>query len=97
MKSDAFYADGQLVWRVEYDPAARIITWFYGHGVVDGPRVMNESEVARYGLQPLEGLPLVAALNAALGIWSLADAASVAGVSEQALVDEVTAWVVAGS
>ena len=47
--------------------------------------------------QPLDGLPLIAALNAALGVWSLGDAANIAGVPEQALVDEVTAWAVAGS
>jgi hypothetical protein len=34
----------------------------------------------------------MAALNAALGIWTLADAANVAGVTEQQLVNEVLGW-----
>ena len=40
----------------------------------------------------LDGLPVMAALNAALGIWTLADAANVAGVTEQQLIDEVLGW-----
>lgn len=43
---------------------------------------------------PLEGTPLIAALNAALGIWSLSDAANIAQVSEQDLINEVLAWAV---
>lgn len=43
----------------------------------------------------LGGYQIVAALNAALGLWTLADAANVAGTSQEHLVDEVVAWFVA--
>lgn len=38
---------------------------------------------------------VIATLNAVLGVWPLADAANAAGVSEQALIDEATAWALA--
>jgi hypothetical protein len=40
----------------------------------------------------LDGLPVLAALLAATGVINLTDAANVAGVTEQALVDEVLGW-----
>lgn len=43
----------------------------------------------------LDGIPLVATLNVVLGIWTLSDAARIAGTTEQALIDEATAWAVA--
>lgn len=43
----------------------------------------------------LDGIPLVATLNVVLGIWTLSDAARIAGTTEQALIDEATAWSVA--
>jgi hypothetical protein len=40
----------------------------------------------------LSGYQVMAALNAALGIWSLEDASNVAGVSAEHLEAEVLAW-----
>lgn len=45
---------------------------------------------------PLSGLAVVATLNAVLGLWSLQDAANIAQLPEQALIDEAQAWAVAG-
>jgi hypothetical protein len=45
---------------------------------------------------PLDGIALIATLNAVLGIWSLTDAANIANVSEQDLVHEAQAWAVGG-
>ena len=47
--------------------------------------------------QPLSGLQLVAALNAALGLWTPEEASVVSGASVEALVAEVQAWAVAAS
>lgn len=44
---------------------------------------------------PLEGIALVATLNAVIGIWSLPDAANIAGLTEQDLINEALAWGVA--
>ena len=46
--------------------------------------------------EPLQGTPLAATLNAVLGIWSLQDAANIAQLPEQALIDEAQAWAAAG-
>ena len=40
----------------------------------------------------LDGLPVMAALLAATGVINLIDAANVAGVTEQQLIDEVLGW-----
>ena len=50
------------------------------------------SEIVNVPHTPLSGLPLVGALNAALGVWSLEDAANLTGVTQQELIDEVLAW-----
>ncbi len=42
--------------------------------------------------QPLFGVQVIAALNAALGLWTPEDAANIAGVSAEHLVAEVEAW-----
>jgi hypothetical protein len=44
---------------------------------------------------PLSGYQVVAALNAVLGIWTLVDAANVAGVESAHLIAEAEAWAVA--
>lgn len=44
---------------------------------------------------PLEGLALAATLNAVLEIWALDDAARVAGLPVEVLVNEALAWAVA--
>lgn len=44
---------------------------------------------------PLSGLAVVATLNAVLGVWSLQDAANIAQLPEQALIDEAQAWAAA--
>lgn len=45
----------------------------------------------------LEGIALVATLNAVLGIWSLPDAANIAGLTEEDLINEALAWGVAAN
>lgn len=44
---------------------------------------------------PLDSIGVVATLNAVLGVWSLADAANVVGLSQQDLINEAQAWSVA--
>lgn len=44
---------------------------------------------------PLVDHQVIATLNAVLGLWSLTDAANVAGVSEDHLIAEAVAWAVA--
>jgi len=46
---------------------------------------------------PLEGIGIVATLNACLGIWTLNDAANVAGASQDHLIAEAQAWAVASA
>lgn len=72
----------------------------YGPGGFD-PSKPNNNIVAEYEVpdppqQPLEGTALVATLNAVLGIWSLQDAANIAQLPEQALIDEAEAWAATG-
>lgn len=57
----------------------------------------NIHELSTVRPQPVElnDIGVIATLNAILGIWSLKDAANIAGVSEQDLVDEAIAWSVA--
>jgi hypothetical protein len=45
---------------------------------------------------PLSGTPLVATLNAVLGLWTLQQAANIAQLPPEALVAEAEAWAVAG-
>lgn len=45
--------------------------------------------------EPLQGIQLVAALNAALGVWSVTDAANISGASAEQLEKEVLSWAAA--
>ena len=45
---------------------------------------------------PLTGHQVVATLNAVLSVWTLTDAANVAGVPADHLIAEAQAWAVAG-
>ena len=45
---------------------------------------------------PLYGIPLLATLNAVLGLWTLQQAADIAELPPEALVAEAEAWAVAG-
>jgi hypothetical protein len=45
--------------------------------------------------EPLTGHQLVATLNAVLGLWSLDDAANLAGVEAAHLIAEAQAWAAA--
>lgn len=45
---------------------------------------------------PLDGVPLVATLNAVLGLWTLQQAANIAQLPPEALVKEAEAWAAAG-
>ena len=44
---------------------------------------------------PLDPIGVVATLNAVLGLWTLEDAANVAGVSQDDLVREAQSWAAA--
>ncbi len=44
---------------------------------------------------PLDTNGVIATLNAVLGVWSLSDAANVAGVTPDDLIREAQAWAVA--
>ena len=61
----------------------------------DGVLVKDEWVDVPY--QSLCGHQIIAALNAALGVWTLQDAANAAGVDAEHLVAEVQAWAVASS
>lgn len=45
--------------------------------------------------EPLTGHQVVATLNAVLSVWTLADAANVAGVEPEHLIAEAQAWAAA--
>lgn len=71
----------------------------YGPGGFD-PSKPNSNIIADYEIPdppqaPLEGVALVATLNAVLGMWSLQDAANIAQLPEEALIVEAQAWAVA--
>ena len=59
----------------------------------------NNNIVEEYDIdvpqQPLEGVQIVATLNAVLGVWSLQDAANAVRLSPQELVAEAQAWAAA--
>ena len=61
----------------------------------DGNLLVDEWVVVPY--PPLQGYQVVAALNAALELWNLQDAANAAGVPVEHLVAEVEAWSAAGN
>jgi hypothetical protein len=52
-------------------------------------------EIVETTYPPLDGYQIVATLNAVLGIWTLEDAANVAGVNADHLISEAQAWSVA--
>ena len=72
----------------------------YGIGGYDPSKpnnnIVEETVIPDDPQQPLHGIALVATLNAVLGIWSLEDAANIAGVSQDDLIAEAQAWRVAG-
>lgn len=45
----------------------------------------------------LDGIGIVATLNACLGIWTLSDAANAAGVPQDHLIAEAQAWAAASA
>ena len=53
-----------------------------------------ESVAVEVPQRSLEGIPLIAALNAAIGVWSLTEASNISMCSEEDLVNEVLAWAV---
>jgi hypothetical protein len=64
-------------------------------GEIIEQRDLTVEEYVDYGPAPLGPVGASAALNVVLGLWPLKDAANVAEVSEQALVDEVNGWAAA--
>lgn len=52
-------------------------------------------EIVEVPYPPLNRMQVIATLNAVLGLWTLQDAANVAGVSEEHLIAEAQAWAVA--
>jgi hypothetical protein len=60
---------------------------------IDGDLIHDEWVDVPYG--PLTGHQVVATLNAVLSVWTLADAANVAGVPADHLVAEAQAWAAA--
>lgn len=63
--------------------------------VLDGDGNQIGVDQQLIGFPPLVGHQINAALNAALGIWTLQDAANAAGTSPSHLVAEVQAWAAA--
>lgn len=57
--------------------------------------IIAQGELPTPPQMPLRDTALVATLNAVLGIWTLQEAANVAQLPEQALVNEAQAWAVA--
>lgn len=74
-----------------YDLNAR---WYQREeaGVIVAEREMTAEEILLYGPQPLNETGVIATLNAILGIWTLEDAANVAKVTPQDLINEAQAW-----
>lgn len=60
--------------------------------IVEGPRPLTTEERIKFGPQPLDSAGAMATLNAVLGVWPLADAANVVGLTEQDLINEALAW-----
>jgi len=61
----------------------------------EGKRIGTDEQQLVF--DPLNGWQVVATLNAVLGIWTLADAANVAGVTPEHLIAEAQAWAVAAT
>ena len=71
----------------------------FGLGGYD-PSKPNNNIVEEYEIdvpqQPLQGVEVLATLNAVLGIWSLQDAANAVGLLPEHLIVEAQAWAVGG-
>lgn len=67
----------------------------YGLGGLDSLKP-NNNIVEEYEIdtpqQPLQGVQIMATLNAVLGIWSLQDAANAVGLLPEDLIAEAQAW-----
>lgn len=70
----------------------------YGLGGYDSSKP-NNNIVEEYEIdvpqQPLQGVEVLATLNAVLGIWSLQDAANTVGLLPEDLIAEAQAWAAA--
>ena len=70
----------------------------YGLGGYD-PSKQNNNIVEEYETfepqKPLEGVEVLATLNAVLGIWSLQDAANAVKLTQAELIAEAQAWAAA--
>lgn len=70
----------------------------YGLGGFD-PSKINNNIVEEYEIdvpqQPLQGVEVLATLNAVLGIWSLQDAANAVKLTQAELIAEAQAWAAA--
>lgn len=89
------YRDGKVIRAEVVDLAANTLYVEVDGVIVEGPRPLTAEERRTFGPPPLEGTALVATLNAVLGVWSLQDAANIAQLPEQALIDEAQAWAAA--
>jgi hypothetical protein len=70
----------------------------FGLGGYD-PSKPNNNIVEEYEIdvpqQPLQGVEVLATLNAVLGIWSLQDAANAVNLTQADLIAEAQAWAAA--
>ena len=70
----------------------------FGLGGYD-PTKPNNNIVEEYEIdvpqQPLQGVEVLATLNAVLGIWSLQDAANAVKLTQAELIAEAQAWAAA--
>ena len=70
----------------------------FGLGGYD-PSKQNNNIVEEYEIdvpqQPLQGVEVLATLNAVLGIWSLQDAANAVKLTQAELIAEAQAWAAA--
>lgn len=64
--------------------------------MIDASQVLVAVTEPDHVPQPLQGVALVATLNAVLGLWTLTDAANIAQVPQSALIAEAQAWAAAG-
>jgi hypothetical protein len=72
-------------------------TYLLGWEEQDGRGNVLASGSEQVPYERLDGHQVVAALNAVLGIWTLADAANVAGVEPEHLIAEAEAWAAASN
>lgn len=89
------YVDGKVVRAEVVDLASNTLYVEVDGVIVEGPRPLTYEEHLAYRTPPLDTFGAMATLNAVLGLWSLQDAANIAQLPEQALIDEAEAWAVA--